>query len=287
MKNRLFIVAFALIVLVNGLVLAGVAYNRSGEPEARLTLTERELSLNSAYSSDENTGLAMVLDWNQYGEQSDWFDAEKLQDVGFDVDEISREERNWRYMDGQLPRKGYVVLELGGAPWQAWQADKNEEIRALQGQAAKDDQERKRLERQIEWIRVDLQSQSRLFAVDAGGDPETLRQRYADRSRYVIVAAEIRIRATRVKDQPQRLFGSIRTLLTDRLHVPLALQEPLAKLPDRPYRSRYDDDSEVPQWQPYYTVQVRWGRRYEPWIEVIELTSAGEAAAGKKAPTGD
>ena len=33
----------ALIAVVNGIAISGVAYNRSGEPESKLRLSEREL----------------------------------------------------------------------------------------------------------------------------------------------------------------------------------------------------------------------------------------------------
>lgn len=50
MKKRLsaktlFILAFIMIAAVNGIVLSGVAYNRSGDPNAVVVLSERELNL--------------------------------------------------------------------------------------------------------------------------------------------------------------------------------------------------------------------------------------------------
>ena len=53
-----------LLVLTNAVVLAGVAYNRSGEPEVEITLTERELpvALGTFGGRDEDTGSPSISD---------------------------------------------------------------------------------------------------------------------------------------------------------------------------------------------------------------------------------
>ena len=53
MKKYGLIAAIALIVLTNVVVLAGVAYNRSGEPDATVTLTERELNLAGSWRLED------------------------------------------------------------------------------------------------------------------------------------------------------------------------------------------------------------------------------------------
>ena len=54
----------ALITGVNAIALGGVAYNRSGEAESTLRLSERELRAPYKWSgSKENSGLALHLDW--------------------------------------------------------------------------------------------------------------------------------------------------------------------------------------------------------------------------------
>jgi len=56
MKRIGLIAALALIVLTNVIVLATVRHNRSGEPDATVTLTERELRLWS--NSKENSAVS-------------------------------------------------------------------------------------------------------------------------------------------------------------------------------------------------------------------------------------
>jgi len=53
-----------LIALTNAVALVGVTYNRSGEPEAKLSLTQRELRTPYRwYGNRENSGLALSLIW--------------------------------------------------------------------------------------------------------------------------------------------------------------------------------------------------------------------------------
>ena len=69
-SSGLFLLAWMLVAAVNGAVLSGVAYNRSGPPEARIVLSERELPL--AYRRhEENSGLALRLAWRTIGEDDD------------------------------------------------------------------------------------------------------------------------------------------------------------------------------------------------------------------------
>ena len=48
-KGKIFIAGLAIIIVTNIVALAGVAYNRSGEPDAVVELTERELGLPYRY----------------------------------------------------------------------------------------------------------------------------------------------------------------------------------------------------------------------------------------------
>jgi hypothetical protein len=169
-----------------------------------------------------------------------------------------------------------VVLEFAGVAWERWQVEKRGEIAKLAAQTSDDEEGAKRLARQVARQQEQLQSNSRLFPIDAGADPAVLRQRYPDRSRYAIVMAEMKVRFS--ADDERRVYGSIVSLLTAQLHVPLSVQSPLADLPQRKYRSRYDSPLELRDWQPRYSVTVNWGKRFEPWIETIALTEAGVKA---------
>jgi hypothetical protein len=280
MKNRYLLIALGLVLVVNALVLLGIAFNRSGEPEATLILTERELDQRWSRNAEENSGVSMSLNWNRYADQKVWFDAEKLQAVGFDVKDLAREKRDWHYTKRLLSKKGYVVLELAGAAWERWQVEKRGEIEKLAAQTPDDEEGATRLARQIARQQEQLQSNSRLFPIDAGADPAVLRQRYPDRSRYAIVLAEMKVRFSNENDDDERtVYGSIVGLLSSKLHVPLSVQSPLVDLPQRKRWSRYDSTLELRDRQPRYSVTVNWGKRFEPWIETIDLTEAGVKAA--------
>ena len=86
---RTMLAGIGLIILTNAVVLAGVAYNRSGEPETRIILTERELNLPYRYGgSKENSGIALRVNfrvdgtssdkYRYYGNDARWLSKEKL-----------------------------------------------------------------------------------------------------------------------------------------------------------------------------------------------------------------
>lgn len=63
-RKTTWIAGLMIIVLTNVIALGGVAYNRAGEPDGTLVLTERELRL--PYSSGlarENSGLSLTIEW--------------------------------------------------------------------------------------------------------------------------------------------------------------------------------------------------------------------------------
>ena len=88
------------ILVANGLALGDVWYNRSGIPDAKLTLTERELNIPySFWHERENSGLALRLKWDVdntksrddrgrlvwFGGEADWLDDRKLDALGIHV----------------------------------------------------------------------------------------------------------------------------------------------------------------------------------------------------------
>ena len=74
------IAGVGLIVVVNAIVLGGVAYNRSSEPESALRLSERELAAPMrGYGNKENSGIALALNttsftswWTTFWASSGW-----------------------------------------------------------------------------------------------------------------------------------------------------------------------------------------------------------------------
>ncbi len=274
MKNRCLLIALALIVMVNGVILVGVAVNRSGDTEATLMLSERELSYREQNRKQENTGVSLRLQWVEPSTEKPWFDEQKMLALGFDVAAIKKNRRDSYRFQRVLPKRGYLVLEYEGEAWRAYRTEREGEIAGLEAKVPRDENEKQRLVAKIARIKRTLQSRSRLFAIDVGPDPDLLRQKYPARDRYAVVEAKLSVAYLGGKDL--QLHGRIDQLLIDRLHVPLALQGPFAELPLRDYRNAYDLSPDDPDWQSRYRVKVHWGGRYEPWIEEIVLATGTE-----------
>lgn len=256
---------FALILLSNAVALAGVWYNRQGEPESRLQLSERELRPGNDGPRQENSGLALHLDWrrptpldasNRY-ERANLL-QEQLLALGF----IPPAEQTQDYEQYNGTRQVLVVLELDGPAYQAELRHTERNLqRARKTLAAEPDDtallaQEKSAEAELEDER---QRQSRLFAIDVGLDATALRQRYPDRKRYALVHGTVRVWCD-CTASPRRLLGQISQLHNDDLNVPYAwrrrLAEPLAK-------------SYYAVKRPAMQVEVSFGQRLEPWISNI------------------
>ena len=255
----------ALIVAVNAFVLAGVAWNRSGEPGSALTLTQRELSLPYAFGLDgERGGIDVALLWRapmrddnadaaydmHYGRGPDWLDADKLRELGFDL----KEERD-AY---RQKREVYVVLELAGGDWQAALAQAQ---RRLDRALARDNAEKQDVDAQKsaqEALKYEQQKASRLFAVDAGLDAAALRQRYPDTHRHLIVVATV-TPSVMVIDKKTTFSGRIGELAVARISVPHALRGAMDGI----------DRSALDSGRATFEMDVAWGRRFEPWVTAV------------------
>jgi len=85
-------IASLVVIVANAFALAGARLNRTGEPEAVLDLTERELRLPAREA--DNTAMVLRLEWTDLEpewkgpgtEQAPaWFDAAKLASIGYDT----------------------------------------------------------------------------------------------------------------------------------------------------------------------------------------------------------
>lgn len=244
-----------LVLAANAVALGGVWYNRSVEPDSRLSLSERELR--PAYSfARENSGIALNLNWRRpstpdspHGYDRASLSEEQMLALGFSADDYARDSR-------QLSREVLVVLELDGPAYQEElrrQQQRLERAQALLKTRPKDAE----LERQLEFARTSVEqertSASRLFAIDVGLDPDALRQRYPDRRRYAIVQALVH---PWFEGNPLRLTGQVSRLSVEEIHVPYAWRER--------FRQQLAKDG-----RHAYQVEVAIGRRMEPWITAV------------------
>lgn len=246
--TRAWWIAAGIVAAANAAALGGAAWNRSAEPEAVLELTERELELPPATA--ENTALALRLRWTDQangvpgpvGQASrpvsgsarfaPWFDRAKLAEVGFDCTFPLEKGSAERYRAAP-PRRVYAVLEDDGEAWRALE-------RSMPGQG-------------------DRFPASRLVVVDAGLDPATLRARWPDRSRAVVVPATAALVVESKPDGSLALGGRIVDVYPSQLNVPRPLNQVLAPLQGR---------TREPAAR--YRVRVVWGRR-DPWITEVTV----------------
>lgn len=263
------IAGLALILGTNAVVLGGAAYNRSGEPEAQLRLSHRELSAPGSWGFwKENSGLGMrliwrTLPWNHgatdfvfygYGGETAWLDAAKLAELGFDVARLERSNREDRVET--LPRDALLVLELEGPAYRATvqAAERNLAEQEVRLAASPNDAP---IKNSVEGARKNLERTrnfySRLFVVDAGLDREKLRAKYPDRTRYAVVQGQVRVyrwydeRA--VKRPPIR--GQVSAVNVEEINVPIRLHGII--------------DRELG-----FEAMVAFGKRLEPWFVAAE-----------------
>ncbi len=300
--RRLFVLGFALLLLTNIVVLAGVAYNRSGDPDARITLTERELIPWHSYNN-ENSGFALRIAWRIVGDPEndrylfysrpelfpyyqgnpEWLDSKKLDALGFDTDAIFQKGDDPDRYKIPVSREAYVVLEYDGDAYRQVlaqaQARVNKEKKALA--ARPDDEELQERARKAErWLAFEHIENSRLFVVDAGPDPALLRQQYSDRGRFIIAKALVQAEYVDSCDRTG-VFGRIEQVNINSIHVPLSFREQFeAILVPRTVRP---EDPPIP---PRYAVDLSYGGRLEPWIEGVQaLPSENPAQAEAAAPS--
>jgi len=291
MKKYGLIFAIALLVVVNIIVLAGVAGNRSGAPEAAVELTERELPLGFYQGSNdkENTGISLRLDWNEYpvfskfllrnnrGFRYDWFDQAKLEALGFDCSMLLTDAKAELHYGKILPKKAYAVLEYEGIAWDAWREREKQDLAEVVEKANKGAVTQKDLKEARNEYEREMKTRSRLFAVDAGSDPAKLRQQYPDNKHFLIMPAQVRLMynkfydsETKKTDRP-KLTGYITEILVDEIHVPKSMRtviDTLASKVKNPRGSYYSYG--VNKQNPRYKVTLTYGKRYEPWIADIQ-----------------
>jgi len=119
-----------LILLANAVALTGVYFNRSGEPESRMTLSQRELSMPWGWGMDkENSGLALGLNWRIkdgssvaysfggdgfHGGTPEWLDEPRMKALGFDTAHVPEDPAGRRRFERQLHHLVGALAALPG-----------------------------------------------------------------------------------------------------------------------------------------------------------------------------
>lgn len=255
----------AIILLTNAVVLGGAVYNRSGEAESQLSLTQRELNRSIAYSKNDNSGIELSLNWrieqatqNEYSDSGMylerygtpiWLDKAKMAALGFDVERLADVAEYGRSKLQAQSKEVLLVLESNGPAYRR-QLQRSEEYFAQAEkllEAAPDNGELKSKAKNAKRIFNNEQlHSSRLYVVDAGLDLQALRAAYPDRAHHAIVHG-LMIPST-VRERNEILVGgNITQLYAGRINVPFA------------YRQVFGDMVAC-------EVTVAFGKRLEPWI---------------------
>ena len=274
MKNwsRLYtlISGIALILVTNAVAMGGVAWNRSGDPESVLKLTQRELQ-QPDYSgmNRENSGMSLRLNWRiSAGDKSrnysysggapDWLDQAKMESLGFDIAEAQRMKNDYRWANRQLSKEVLLVLEMDGPTYQQvlqrTRQNAAEQDAKVAAQPDSEELKRQAKHRQDE-VRREEQENSRLFAVDAGLSQAELRAKYPDRNRYAIVRALVRPWSTGAQG---KIVGYVDRSSNDSINVPYE------------YRAQFERRvSGQPYGRQSFEASIAFGQRLEPWLIAV------------------
>jgi hypothetical protein len=278
-KRRAFLAGALLILLTNAIALGGVTYNRGGQPTSTLVLTEREIgvSYRGRWFDEDNSGIDLALHWRVLPKQDEsssvryyswnnelhWLDDEAKRQLGYAAPERTAYDQGTRGWDPR-EREAFVVLEYDGNAHRLALdlARKNLEHERALANANPDEKEiQERFRAAQEQMRREESQESRLFVVDVGVDPDELRARYPDRSRYAVVPARLDAYLSG-PPHDRRVVVRVVELSVETISVPHAFRKAVEPfLPDVPTYS-YPYERRAPR----FAVAVNWGRRFEPWV---------------------
>ena len=277
MKLKGLILAAAVVLATNAVLLALVARNRTGESDATIELTERELRLTPGDS--DNTGVSLTMVWNSpYGfglppqARYPWFDRTKLESFGFDCRVPLTDSRAERHYGTQsmLTRPAFAVLEYGG---EAWQKMLEREIEQAERLRQKRDAEGAETPEALESRADDaVARRSRLAVVDAGLDAAALRRRYPDRTRFIVTRALVTLvyvpKSSEPGSEEPRLTGTVVNILPEQIYVPRELRTPGDVLSTRPAPNEWPGT--LLKHDPRYRVTIAYGSRLEPRVVKVQ-----------------
>ena len=274
-QRGLFLFGLILLLAINGVVLGGIAVNRSGTPEAQVVLTERELELPYQLEK-EDSGLAFRLDWRVVGDGDSggyyaswdvpvWFDEAKLQQLGFVLPVIDESDDYDRSRRSSSEKEVFIVLEVDSPLFAKVITGLEGKLARERSRYALDGTDRDRVIKAEKRIQEEQRSGSRLFAIDAGLDAVQLRQLYSDRAKYIITKGVVNHRWNYgVDNKKKESRGYIVKLSNNSIHV------------SRKYRLELDTivagkfsrngSGKAPRFQ----VELAYGSRLEPWIVAVQ-----------------
>jgi hypothetical protein len=220
---------------------------------------------------EENSGLALKLAWRTVGYNENnmwgppvWLDAEKIEELGFDIHAFLSSDDTITDYRQPLPREVFIVLEKDGEPYR--EAVRRAEAKFKKEKKAfelnPDDKDlRYAYERAEKRLKRERLSETRLFAIDAGLDFNELRDMYGDQNRFIVTKGLIRAQFDQCD---KKVSGRISDLSVENIHVPLKQRQVFDSILAQ---TKDAEDDIVP---PRYEVELAFGKRLEPWIVSVK-----------------
>lgn len=262
-SNKLFILAFALIIISNIVILYGVFNNRTGLPSSEVSLTERELKL-PYQNRNENNAISLRLNWRtqnnfSYNNHNTlWLTTQKVKSLGFDIENDFKKNNETDFFES-IQKEVFIVLEYDGKSYQDALALAKKRVEELQKPNSTEKKDKKKLESAIKELKNEQFNHSRLFAIDADIDSKILRSKYQDTSKYIITKGLIKVRHT-----DEGIDGYISGLSIKEIYVPLEHSNFLKSL--RSIRN-YNNKKVI---KPRYIVTLKYGTKFEPYITSVK-----------------
>jgi len=225
-------IAIAAVVIANAMALRHAAANRSGPYDAEVVLTERELQ---HWQQRETSAVFLNLAYNFPDQRSptEWISEQQLRELGFDLNVPPKDPRARKVYESQSPRRVVAAFEYDGPAWAA----------------TAEARERMKTEIKDPWI-----TKSRLVPVALANDVASLRSRFPDRTKVILLPVVVRLWAGEL-----RIHASITDVPT-RIYVPSELSRGFDRMTDR-----------TPDSRQRYKVRVRFGANLEPWVTAVEF----------------
>ena len=237
--TRIAIPALTVMLAVVSFVVAG-AWNRSGDPQLAITLSERELPITRlpSVAPGEDPGLLLRIDVQRRDDPLDarnWLPESRLAELGFVFETpVGAPQAADAY--ARVPsRIAWVALEYGGPAWQ--DIERRQQLRASEGPPRP------------------MPLGSRLVPVDAARDFESLRVRYP--SGHLIIRALIGVRYVPPASGGPLVHGWLREIVPARVAVPAHLRGVFDGMMTRP---------EAPDAGPRYEAELAIGRLGLPYL---------------------
>ena len=245
----------ALIVslLASAAILASARSNRAGLPTSMVTLTERELTTNRRSDRDSSRRLSLQIT-QKPGETADEpsLSDSALRSLGIRCTDPDQLTSKYSWANCGLARRGFVAIEFDGPEWQKI----SERLRGMGGE----ERQRAPTPEAFSYNLKQADFGTRLVVVDASPDAVSLRARYPETARYVILPAVIR--ASRYRRPP----GDAVVTTVDVRPLVSTVVVPKSAGTDRlpPSNDCYMCNP------PRYRARLLVGQRYEPWVDAIE-----------------